>query len=148
SLEDIIDGLKELLEQIAPGTKPEDIVITDIFHIDVSDEYTKYFEEGGKLEVTITTPNDIIAALKEQGDIWKDLGDNFIDNGDGTYTLLVDGDMVIALIKNASKVDVDPDNPEHSSPTTGDMTWVYVVSGLVLAGAAVVLFAVAKKQKA
>jgi len=145
SLEDLIDNLKEVLGDI----DSDDLVITDLFHIDVTGEYENYIDEGGKLHITLSATEDLIAALIEKDGTWKALfGDSFIDNGDGTYTLVIDGDGIYAFAKDVTSVDVDPDNPGQDSPTTGDNTYVYVIGAVAFVMMAGVLLVVAKKQKA
>ncbi len=145
SLEDLIENLEEILGDI----DAEDLVITDLFHVDVTGEYENYVDEGGKIHITLSATDDLIAALIEKDGAFKTLfGDNFIDNGDGTYTLIIDGDGIFAFLKNAASVDVDPDNPDQDSPTTGDTTYVYVIGAVVFAMMAGALLVASKKQKA
>ncbi len=149
SLEDLIDQLKEILEEQFPGVDVDDLVITDLFHVDVSEDYEEYFEQGGKLELTISATDELILALNKKDSIWSLLfGSNFIDNGDGTYTLIIDGEGIFALLKNVLSIDVDPENPGQDSPTTGDMSYLYVIGGVLFTMMAGALLIVAKKQKA
>ena len=144
SLEDLIENLKDILGDL----DSDDVVITDLIHVDIPDDYQHYLDEGGKLKITISATEDLIAALSKK-ESWTALfGDNFIDNGDGTYTLIIDGSGVFAFLKDASSVDVDPENPGQDSPTTGDTTYVYVFGAIVFAVAAGALLVAAKKQKA
>ena len=148
SLDELVDNLQEILDSIANGTDVDDLVITDIFHIFVTDEYREYLEQGGKLHVKLDVDSDVIAALKKLGDEWSALfGDNLIDNGDGTYTLIIDQSCVIAFMRDAGNVDVDYNDPEQSSPQTGDFTVVMLIGVAALVGCAALLFAAAKKQK-
>ncbi len=145
SLEELIENLKDVIGDI----DSDDIVITDLFHVDVIGEYENYIDEGGKLHITLSATEDLIAALIEKDGTWKALfGDTFIDNGDGTYTLVIDGDGIFAFAKNVTSVDVDPENPGQDSPTTGDTTYVYVIGAVVFVMMAGTLLVVAKKQKA
>ena len=148
SLDELVDNLQEILDSIANGTDVDDLVITDIFHIFVTDEYREYLEQGGKLHVKLDVDSDVIAALKNIGDEWSALfGDNLIDNGDGTYTLIIDQSCVIAFARDAGQVDVDYNDPEQSSPQTGDFTVVMMIGAAALLGCAAVWFVAAKKQK-
>ena len=143
-LKDLIEQLEEILDNLGI----EDVVISDLIHIYIDDEYEKYLEEGGKLNITFELPEDVILAITQNGDIWSALfGENFVVNGDGTVTITVSKSGVIGFLKNASSVDVDPDNPDVSSPTTGDFTMCYVLIGAAFAVAAVVFAVFAKKQK-
>ena len=148
-LEELIKDLEEILDQIGEDVDPDDLVINDLIHIYIDEEYEKYLEEGGKLQITFEVTEDILLALKQDGDKWDALfGENWVDNGDGTYTLTISKSGVVAFLKSAASVDVNPDDPGVSSPTTGDFTMLYVVIGSAFAVAAVVFAVVAKKQKA
>lgn len=149
TLDELIDNLQDILDQIAPGTEVKDLVITDIFHVDLDDEYEKYLDQGGVLKITIKSDADLIASLLDANGEWNTLfGDKFVDNGDGTYTMYITDLGVFALFKDAGSVDVDPDKPGVSSPTTSDNTLVLTVAGSVFALAAVLFFALSKKQEA
>lgn len=112
SLEDLIDGLQDILDQIDDGTDVEDLVITDLFHVYLDDEYSEYLEEGGKLYITFKPTSDVLLALTDTDDKWSALfGDSLVDNGDGTYTLVITKSGVVAFVKSAASVNVDPDEP-------------------------------------
>ncbi len=143
-LEDIVD----LDEWIKDGVDPDDLVISDIFHVDL-DEYKDKLDEGGEFEITFEVDGDVVGVLVYIDGKWTVLPkDKFIDNGDGTYTLRLSQSCVIAFVKNAGSVDVDPEQPGVSSPTTGDMTLMYVLMGSALVLAAAFFALAAKKQKA
>jgi len=169
AFQDLVDGFEDLLDKLVPGTTPDDIVITDIFHVDVTDDFNDFLDEGGKLKVTIAPGSDIVNALKEYKDAWTALlGNELVDNGDGTFTLIIDKNSVIALTKDVTNVDVDPENPGVSSPTTGeeeavmavvaveptmptvnhDYSVLLLIGGVLFAGAAVALVIFACKKKA
>ncbi len=149
SLEDLIDSLQDILDQIANGVSADNLVITDMFHIYLTDEYAKYLDEGGKLQLILRAPAGVLMTFADINGVWSALfGDSFIDNGDGTYTLIISDIGTYAFVKDAGKVDVDPDAPGVSSPTTGDKTTLYIVIGSVLMLAAIVFAYAAKKQKA
>lgn len=149
SLDDLVDSLQDILDQIADGVDVDDLVITDMFHIYISDEYVEYLEEGGVLQITLKVPEGTLLTLTDINGVWGALfGDKFVDNGDGTYTLYITDIGTYAFVKDSGKVDVDPDSPGVSSPTTGDNTIVYVLMGSAFAMAAVAFLVAAKKQKA
>ena len=149
TLEDLIDNLQDILDQIANGTDVDDLIITDMFHIYIPEEYEKYLEEGGKLKITLKLPEDTLLGFADINDVWSVLfGDSFIDNGDGTVTLYITGSGTYSFVKDSGKVDVDPDSPGVSSPTTGDRTVQFVAFGVFFAVAGAALLIVAKKQKA
>ncbi len=144
NLEDIVD----LDEWIEDGIDPDDLVISDIFHVDL-DEYKDKLDEGGEFEITFEVDGDVVGVLVYIDGEWVVLPkDKFIDNGDGTYTLKLSQSCVVAFVKNAGSVDVDPEKPGVSSPTTGDMTVLYVLMGSALVLAAAFFALAAKKQKA
>ncbi len=147
-LDDVIKDLDKVLEDLGKDVDKDDLVISDLFHVDL-DEYKDYMDEGGEFHITFKVDGDVLFAI-----IWVDgewvtiTGDKFIDNGDGTYTLILSQSGVVAFVKSAASVDVDPEAPGVSSPTTGDVSMLYVVMGSVLLLAAVVFAFAAKKQKA
>lgn len=147
-LSEVIPDLDKILEDLGEDVDKDDLVISDLFHVDL-DEYQDQLDEGGKFRVTFEVDGDILFAMILVDGEWVPItGENFIDNGDGTYTLLLSQSGVVAFVKNAASVDVDPEDPGVSSPTTGDMSMLYVVMGSVLLFAAVAFAAAAKKQKA
>jgi len=147
-LDELVKDLQDILDKIANGTDVDDLVITDIFHIFLSDEYNEYLEKGGKLHIKLQGVDGLIAALQNAGGKWGVLfGDMFIDNGDGTYTLVIDKMGVYALFRDAGKVDVDYADPDKSSPQTGDMTVMFMVAFVVLASCAAAALVIYKKKR-
>ena len=142
-LEDVVD----LGEWIKDGIDPDDLVVSDMFHVDL-DEYKDKLDEGGEFTITFEVDGDIVGVLVYIDGKWTVLPkDKFIDNGDGTYTLKLSQSCVVAFVKNVGSVDVDPEQPGVSSPTTGDMTVMYVVMGMAFLAAAAFFALAAKKQK-
>lgn len=149
SLEELIDGLQGLLGQIADGTDAEDLIVTDLFHVDLTGDYAKYIDEGGQLRIKLKASDDLLALLQQNGDEWEMLhGDLFVDNGDGTYTLIINKLGVYAFVRDVVAGSVDYDDPAQSSPQTGDMLWVVMLISGLLAVSASFCFVMAKKQKA
>ncbi len=149
SLEDLMDGLQDILDQIANGTDVKDLIITDLFHVGLDGEYSELLEDGGELRVRLDGQDGLIAALKQNGDKWSAIyGDMFVDNGDGTYTLIIKDLGVYAFFRDVIGSSADYDDPDHASPQTGDMTWMLYVLPAVLVMIGFVCLAVAKKQKA
>ena len=143
NLEDVVD----LEDWIKDGVDPDDLVISDMFHVDL-DEYKDKLDEGGEFKVTFEVDDDVIGVLVYIDGKWTVLPkDKFTDNGDGTFTLKLSQSGVVAFVKNVGSVNVDPEKPGVSSPTTGDMTVVYVVMSAVLLAAAAFFALAAKKQK-
>ncbi len=149
SLKDIIPNIDEIIAQIDKDARVEDMVITQLFHVYFSDEYLKYLDEGGVLAVTFDADDAVMLGLLNSNGEWSALfGDDLIDNGDGTYTIRLRKPGVIALLKNASSVSVNPDAPDVSSPTTSDSTSVYMTLFVVFFAASVAFVLASKKQKA
>lgn len=143
-LEDVAD----LDDLIKDGVDPDDLVISDMFHVDL-DEYKDKLDEGGEFEITFEVDGDVVGVLVYIDGKWTVLPkDKFTDNGDGTYTLKLSQSCVVAFVKNAGSVDVDPEKPGVSSPTTGDMSVMYILMGSALLLAAAFFALAAKKQKA
>ncbi len=149
SLEEIIKNIQDLLDTLADGTDADDLVITDLFHVGVTNDYKELLDKGGKLQLKFDGLSGLIAAMKKDNGKWSSLLDGlFKDNGDGTYTLIIDSEGVFAFLRDAGKVDVDYSDPEQSSPQTGDMTVLMIVSALTLIACAAAMFAFVKKQQA
>lgn len=149
SLTDIIPNIDEILSQIDENVNVDDMAITQLFHVFLNDEYSKYLDEGGVLAVTFDADDAVMLGLLNANGEWDTLfGDDFVDNGDGTYTVRLKKSGVIALLKNASSISVNPDAPGVSSPTTSDSTSVYTTLFVVFFAASVAFVLGSKKQKA
>ncbi len=149
TLEDLLDGLQDILDSIANGTDVADLVVTDLFHVDLTGDYADYMKDGAKLRIKLKSDDDLIALLQQNGDAWKAIyGDLFVDNGDGTYTLTIDKLGVYAMLRDAVGASVDYDDPAQSSPQTGDMLWVLMTIPAALAIGGVFCLVMSKKQKA
>ncbi len=149
SVADIIGGLQGILDQIADGVVAEDLVISDLFHVDLTGDYAKYVEEGGTLTITFSASSDVAVALSKIGGAWSAVyGDSVILNADGSITMTINSIGVYAFLKNAAQVDVDPEDPGVSSPTTGYDFTTGVVIAVVLFAASAALFVAYKKQNA
>lgn len=148
SLDQLVSDLKDVLKQLDPDVDVEDLVVTDLFHVEVIGEYSDYIAQGGVLKITYEVTDDFIVSLIKT-DAWKTLfGDSFVDNGDGTITVSMSSGNIVAFLKNVATIDVDPDNPGQSSPVTGDNTAMFMMIAVAFVGAAVLFFVAAKKQKA
>ncbi len=149
SIKDVIEGLEDVIDAIIPGGKVEDLIISDLFHVDVDGNYDEYVEEGGVVKVTYELPDDkVIPVVKVDGK-WQPLSsDKYVINADGTITITVTPGTIVAFLKDSGVVNVDPENPGQSSPVTGVDTTAVAVIAVLFAGAAVAFFASAKKQNA
>jgi len=146
SLTDLVANLQDIL---GDGIAAEDVVIKDLFHVDVTGEYKDYIDNGGKLIITFDVSSNIAVALSKINGAWSTIsGDALTLNADGTITLTIGNIGVYAFLKNVASVDVDPENPGVSSPTTGDNTLAVVGSALALLAVSAVLFVMYKKQEA
>lgn len=149
SIADIIGGLQGILDQIADGVVAGDLVVSDLFHVDLTGDYAKYVEEGGTLTITFSASSDVAIALSKIGGAWSAVyGDALVLNADGSVTMSINSIGVYAFLKNAAQVDVDPENPGISSPTTGYNYTMYAVIAVVLLMVSAVLFVAYKKQNA
>lgn len=152
SLDQVVTDLTEKLATIAPDVAVEDLIVSDLFHLEVIGEYAAYIEQGGVLNITYKVSEGFIVALLKT-DAWKTMVKqtvtrSFIDNNDGTITVTMSNQDIVAFLKDSTVIDVDPDNPDQSSPVTGDYTVVYLTIAGLFAAVAVLFFVVAKKQEA
>lgn len=149
SLKDVLPNIDEILSQADKDISVEDLVISQLFHVYFNDDYLKYLDEGGVLAVTFDADDAVMMGLLQANGEWNALfGDDLIDNGDGTYTIRLKKPGVIAFLKHASSVSVNPDAPGVSSPTTSDSTSVYMTLFVVFFAASIAFVLASKKQKA
>ncbi len=109
SLEKIVPEITDLIEEIPEVSKVEDLVVRDLFDVYISDKYKEILAvAGNSMAITFKlgiAKNDTVVCLHNVGgENWKVIDmDNVINNGDGTVTVILNGDGPIAFaVKSAN----------------------------------------------
>lgn len=151
SLSDIVKGLDEYIKKNWDDTKTgDDLVVKDLFHIkDLCGDISKFLPEpGSTLDLTFDIgvgKNVFVSAMVYSDGQWQ-VVPGVVNNGDGTITVTFDKICPVAFLVPSSQI-----NSSTTSPTTGDMTPVFVWGGIMvacMAAIAILLVYRSKKLKA
>lgn len=132
-LSDVCEGLDKFVKDKWNKDKTaNDLVVKDLFHInDLCGDISKFLpEEGSTLDLTFDLgigKNVFVAAMVFADGKWQPVSD-VVNNGDGTITVTFDKICPVAFMVPSSQL-----NSSTTSPTTGDMTPVFVWGGVMLA---------------
>ena len=111
-----------------------DLVVKDLFDLTViCSELTEHLKDGKTVDVVLRTPlannTDIYSMIYVNGK-WSKLP--VVNNGDGTITLTISDEGVIALLVPAESVDME-------APETGDNSKVIMWSVVMVAALALII---------
>ena len=153
SLKDICADIETTLAKTGSDAKVEDLVVSDLFDVQLPEEAEKLLQEEGN---TITIRFNLGAKQGEllmsmvncDGTKWEMVNQDGIKiNADGTVDVTFDKFCPVAFVKDSAAVSVNPNGP--SSPQTSDfnMMPVAAAAAIVLA-AACAAFVFGKNRKA
>ncbi len=129
------------LMNVVGNVAKEDLVVRDLFDVCVVGSYAdKLAEEGSYVEITlkISDINALKAVLFSQdGEEWGIVkSSNITKNSDGTVTIRIYSEGVLAFVYDGGKLSIDPNGPDAqqtSDPTGSIMGWIVAAGATILA---------------
>lgn len=132
-LSTLVPGLDQFVKDNWDSSKTaNDLVVKDLFNIhDLCGDISKFLpQDGSTLDLTFDIgvgKNVFVAAMVYVDGQWQPVP-SVVNNGDGTITVTFDKLCPVAFMVPSSQL-----NSSTTSPTTGDLTPVYVWGGIMLA---------------
>lgn len=127
SLFSLCPKLETTVKKEYPKLTEHQLVVKDLFHLAVYGTYKDHFEKPNnhiyltfKVDISKTEPFYVLFC--EDGGNWEMIQPQYvIRNSDGTVTVRFDKTGAVAFLTGQTLLEnVDRDNPEFSSPLTGD----------------------------
>ncbi len=156
SLTDLVPQISEFLSKTSENIKAEDMVVRDLFDVDIDDATRELLKDGSSIEIAfdlgVSADEFVVCLHNIGGDQWEVIDANkVINNGDGTVSVQFTSlsPIAFAVQKSGTTVEksttmVEEDADAKPNPNTGAGN----VTGLAAAvlGCSVVAFTVAKKK--
>lgn len=156
SLEELVPQISEFLSKASENIKAEDMVVRDLFDVEIDDATRELLKDGNSIEIVfdlgVSADEFVVCLHNIGGDRWEVIDDNKVtNNGNGTVSVQFTSlsPIAFAVQKSGTTVEktttmVEEDADAKPNPNTGAGN----VTGLAAAvlGCSVVAFAVAKKK--
>lgn len=153
SLSDLTSEVLDFLNKNYPELSVDDLLISQLFDIRLSDEYASYLTDDAYFTIKLDLSESFLMFLMMQNNTWS-VGKDYKLDGNA-LTLNLQAPTQLALVKSNYTPDgittnTDKANASTTSPQTGNYTNILLISLGVLFAAGAVLLAVmfVKSKKA
>lgn len=150
-MEEMAPAVEEVLQEIAPEVKAEDLVVSDVFDVSLTGAAAEILSQPGasvtiNFSVNVAPSTALVVMHNYADDLWEAIpNDRVSRNADGTVGITFTSLSPIVFLVDSASVEVDPDGPQ--SPQTGDNTGVVVAMTVVLMGCVLMGGAVLARKK-